>query len=80
MIVWRMGTIVLEVMNMPASLDLAADYITNLIICVIVRTAPFSLVTGSYSERKLWAPDRLLSLDLFRYPALDWADRVMLLA
>jgi hypothetical protein len=50
------GIISLAVTKRAASLDLAADAITNLMIWVIERTAPLNHGNGLFSERKMCAP------------------------
>ena len=53
MSIWRRGTISLAVMKRAASSDSAADDVTNLIICAIVRTGPLNFGKGSFSDRKM---------------------------
>ncbi len=47
------GIISRAVMNRAASSDLAAEAITNLMICVMESTAPLKRGNGSFSERKI---------------------------
>jgi hypothetical protein len=63
------GIISLSVTIRAASLDLAADVITNLMIWAIERTAPLNHGNGSFSERKMCAPAQLQELVLLRNPA-----------
>jgi hypothetical protein len=74
------GIISLAITKRAASSDLAADAITNLMIWAIERTAPLKCGTGSFSERKMYAPAQLQELVSLRNPASEWAHRTMSLA
>ena len=47
---WRSGTIALAQMKRPASSDSAAEDMTFLIICAMVRTGPFYDGAGTFSD------------------------------
>ena len=51
--VYQMGTISLAEMKRPPSLASAAEDITNIMICAIVRMGPFQRETLSFSERNM---------------------------
>ncbi len=55
----RRGIISLVVLYSAASLASAADAMTNLMICDMVRTGPFCRGMGSSLERKMCAPAQL---------------------
>ena len=63
MSVWRSGIIFFALINSTAISATAADAITVLIICAIVKTGPLSFGLGSFSERNICAPDLILALD-----------------
>ena len=66
MSVWRSGIIFFAVINNAASYASAADAITVLIICVIIKIGPLIFGLGSFSERNICAPALLLDRDLLR--------------
>ena len=45
-----------------------AKYSTYFIICAIVKIGPFQGEMGSFSDKKIWAPDLLI--DFFHYWSL----------
>ena len=49
----------------------AADDITNLMIFATVRTGPFHFGSGSFSDKKMWAPARLRPFDSLLNPASE---------
>ena len=55
----------------------AADVITVLMIYAIVNTGSLSFCLGSFSERNICAPDRLLAFDLLRNPASACAANII---
>ncbi len=61
--IWQWGIILHAVMNRAASLDSAADAITNLMIWAMESTAPLKRGNGSFSKRKICAPARLQDWD-----------------
>ena len=63
MSVWRSDIIFFVVINSAAVSASAADAITVLIICAIVKTEPLSFGLGSFSEWNICAPDLLVSSD-----------------
>ncbi len=67
------GIISLAITKRPASSDLAADAITNLMIWAMERIAPLNGGNSSFSERKMCAPAQLRELVLLRNPASEWA-------
>ena len=69
MSVLRSGIIFLAMMYSSAISASAVDSITVLMICAIVKTGPLSFGLGSFSERSICAPARLLDLFLLRKPA-----------
>ena len=71
--VWRMGTIYLAVMYSEPSSASAAEDITNLMIWEIARIAPFHSGVGSFSDKNIWAPERLRAVDLWNGPILTIA-------
>jgi hypothetical protein len=75
--VWRWGIISRAVINRAASLDSAADAITNLMIWAMESTAPLHCEYRSFSERKIYAPAWLRDWDSLRKPALACAHRIM---
>ncbi len=58
----------------------AAEVITNLRICEMLRTGPLSLGMGSSSDRKMWAPAQLREPVYVRKVASEWAARIIELA
>ena len=54
---WRRGIISLAVMKRPASYDLVAEDMENLIFCAIVRTGTLMLGTGKFSDSMICVPD-----------------------
>ena len=77
MCVLHSGIIFFAVMysaTIPAS---AADAITVLIICAIVKTGPLSFGLGSFSEKNICAPALLLALYLLRNPASACATNII---
>ena len=55
----------------------AADAITVLMICAIVKTGPLSFGFGSFSESNICAPARLLDFDSLRNPAYVCAANII---
>ena len=47
---WRSGTVALAQMKRPASSDSTAEDMTFLMICATVRTGPFYVGAGTFSE------------------------------
>ena len=78
--VWRMGTISFAVMYSTPSSASAAEDMTNLMIWAIVRIGPFHLDVGTFSDKNIWAPERLRALDLLLNLASEWAARILSLA
>ena len=78
--VWQMGTIFLAVIYSAPSYASTVEDITNVMIWAIVRTAPFHLGVGSFSDKNMWDPARLRALDSLLNPASQWAARIMSLA
>ena len=66
--VWQRGTIVLAHLYNPANLASAAQDITNLMTCAIVRTGPLILGIGSSSESMMCTPARDRALGTLRPP------------
>ena len=77
---WPMGTISLAVMYSATSSVSAAEDITNLMIWEIVRIAPFHSGFGLFSDKNIWAPARLHTLDSLLNLSYEWAARIMSLA
>ena len=61
--VFKIGIISLAVMKSAPNSASAAEVMTNLIICSIVRTGTFHLGSGSLSDKNIWSPTRLRPLD-----------------
>ena len=78
--VWRMGTISLAVMYSAPSSASAAEDMTNLMIWEIVRIGPFHSGFGSYSDKNIWAPERLRAVDLLLDSVSEWAARIISMA
>ena len=78
--VWWMGTISLDFMYSAHSSASAAEHITNLIIWEIMRTDPFHLGVGLFSDKNMLAPARLRALEFLLNPASEWAARIISLA
>ena len=78
--VWQMGIIFLAIMYIAPSFASAAEDITNMMIWAIVRISPFHLGVGSFSDKNMWAPARLHTLDSLLNSANEWAARIMSLA
>ena len=78
--VWRMGTIYLAVMYSLLSSASAAEDMKNLMIWAIVRIGQFHLGVGLFSDKYIWALERLRALDSLLNPASEWAARIMSLA
>ena len=57
--VWRSGTIYLDVIKSAANSASVAEEITNLIIWAMAITGSLKRGIGSFSERMMWAPERL---------------------
>ena len=64
--VWKNGIMFLAVMKSPASLDSAAEDMTNLMIWASVITGPLSQGIGLSSDRKMKESDWLCALDSLR--------------
>ena len=77
---WRSGTIYFAQMYSPANSDSAAEDITHLMICAMMRAGLMYLWTGTSSDSIMWVPALLLALLTFRQAASEWADSTMLLA
>ena len=75
--VLRSGTIFLAVMYHGSISASADDAITVLIICAIIKTGPLSFGFGSFSERNICAPSRLLAFDSLRNPASACAANII---
>ena len=56
---WRAGMASLQLMYRLPSSASAADDMTDLMICVTVRTAPLLGGSVEFSKRKKWPPARL---------------------
>ena len=52
------------VIKSPPSSALAVEEMTNLMVCATVITGPLKRGKGPLLERKMWASDRLRTLDL----------------
>ena len=76
----RRGIISLVQMKSPASSASAAEDMTDLMICAMVRMGPLQDGTGSSSEHMMCAAARLLELLTLRKAASAWAPRIILLA
>ena len=57
--VWRRVTISLAQMKRPSSSASAAKDMKNMMIFAILRTGPFILLTGKFSDKIMCAPARL---------------------
>ena len=77
---WRSGTIALAQIKRPASSASAAEDMTFLMICGMVRTGPLYVGAGTSYERIMCAPARLHALATLRYAASECAARTMPLA
>ena len=75
--VWRIGTIYLVVMYSVPSSASTDEEITNLMVWSIVRISPFHSGIGSFSDKNMWAPERLNALDSLLNPIYEWAARIM---
>ena len=71
------GIIFFAVIYSAAIYASAADAITVLNICAIVKTVPLSFGLGSFSERNICAPALLLTLDLLRNSASACAANIV---
>ena len=71
------GIIFLAVMYNADISASAADAITVLMICDSVKTGPLSFGFGSFSERNICAPARLLAFDSLRNPASACAANII---
>ena len=69
MSVLRSGTIFLAVMYSSAISASAADAITVLMICAIVKTGPLSFGVCSFYKGNICAPARILDFFSLRNPA-----------
>ena len=69
MSVLRSGIIFLAVMYSADISASAADAITVLMICAIIKTGLLSFGLGYFSERNICEPALLLAFYLFRKPA-----------
>ena len=77
MSVWRSGIIFFAMINSAAISASAADAITVLIICEIVKTCPLSFGFGSFYERNICAPVLLLNRDSLRNSASACAANII---
>ena len=77
---WLSGTIALAQMKRPARSASAAEDMTFLIICAMVRTGPLYVVSGTSSESITCAPARLRALVTLRYAASECSASTMPLA
>ena len=75
--VLRNGIILLAMIYNAAISDSAAEAITVFMICDIVKTGPLSFGFGSFYERNICAPSRLLAFDLLRNPASTCAAKII---
>ena len=75
--VFRNGIIFLAVMYNAAISASAADAMTVLMICEIVKTGPLSFGFGSFYERNICAPARLLDFYSLRKPASACAAKII---
>ena len=73
------GIIYLAVRNKAVISASAADNTTYFIIWAMVRRSPFQRGMESFSDKKMWAPARLLDFVSLEKPASECAARIMLL-
>jgi hypothetical protein len=78
--VWQWGIISHAAIKRAASLDSAADEVTDLMSWAMESTAPLKRGYGSFLERKMCAPARLQNWVSLRKPALACVHRIMSLA
>ena len=76
-IVLRSGIIFLAVMYSAAISASASAYITVLMICAIVKICPLIFCLGSFYERNICAPARLLDFDSLRNPVSTCAANII---
>ena len=77
MSVLRSGIIFLAVIYSAAISASAADSITFLMICAIVKTDPLSFGLGLFFERNIYAPARILAFDSLINPASACAANII---
>ena len=75
----RIGTSSFAVTYRDLSFATAANGMTNVMICAMVRMGPFHFGSGSFSDKKIWAPAWLRPFDLLLNQASECAASIMLL-
>ena len=71
------GAIYFAVRNKAPISASAAEDSTYFIICEIVKIGPFQQGMGSFSDRKIWAPDLLLDLVSLLKPESECSVRII---